>query len=87
MDLDILDLNDMSWLTQESSVESQKANFDITGGGCDDNRFRGLFDDDSGHIVSLEEDSGVGSAIGSGKFIYNGVYAEDISSDEEIDAM
>ena len=85
MEFDFSDENDIYWLTQESSNESDNANFNITGGDGDDLSY--LFGESSGsNIVSLEEDNG-NSGSANGMVLYDNVVAEDISSDDEIDQI
>lgn len=89
MEFKDFDDNDISWLTQEPKLESQKTNFKLL------NNFQGDSDDDglfcfdggagmfnSGTIVSLE-----GNGIVKSDVLYVNVVAEDISSDEEINKM
>ena len=87
MYLDYSDENVISWLTQEPSVESEKANFSLLG-SCGDGEFN--FDEMLGigphgpaaNFMSLEDDHASG-----GNILYDNVIVEDISSDEELDKM
>ena len=88
MEFEFSDDNDISWLIQELSVESQKANFSnigVNNGNVED--IDDWFGDGiQSNIVSLEEDDGKSEPV-KGAILYDGVVAEDISSDEEIDGM
>ena len=69
--------NDISWLTQEASVDSQLPNFATEGSYIEED----LVGKCSYGVVSMEDNANNLSLL------YNGVYVEDISSDECIDAM
>ena len=87
MNSEYFDDNDISWLTQEPSVDAQKANFDICGYGDDEGESVEWFSSvGDANVVSFEEDCGRNAMV-KGTVLYNGVIAEDISSDEEIDKM
>ena len=84
------DDNDISWLTQVQSIESQKANFEVFSGQekGEGSLFKEIFGDENGQceqsqIVSLEENV----TIRNGKVLYDNVVAEDISSDEGLDRL
>ena len=77
------DENDISWLTQEPSLESQKDNSNVFNDSDDDvNGIDGFFS--VGNVVSLE-DNVTDRKIH--RLLYGNVVAEDISSDEELDRM
>ena len=90
--MDLLDEEcyDMSWLTQEQSLKSQKASFELLKEGEEesDNLFSQIFGENGAEgcgsqIVSLEENV----TIRSGRILYDDVVVEDISSDEEVDNL
>ena len=87
MNSEYLDDGDISWLTQESNISCQSANFDVTGCSEGEGDLLELFSDSvDSNVVSLEEDNGRETSI-KGTVLYDGVVAEDISSDEELDRM
>ena len=76
--------NDISWLTQVPSLESQKANFNIVEEVESDNEFEWLFggnDDSDGKVISLEENGEQYHKL------YDNVVAVDISDDEQIENL
>ena len=78
------DDNDISWLTQVQSLESQKAQFSLLSEENSDEDFCDLFGRNEQvheNIVSLEENND------KVHHLYDDVVAEDISSDEEIDTL
>ena len=82
------ELDDMSWLTQKDS-NKDVANFDILGSSDSDSdegitveEQKGNFRKHSNGLVQLEEGESSKSVV-----LYDNVVAENISSDEEIDAM
>ena len=68
---------DMSWLTQEPSLDSQVEAFDIAGSYIEED----INFENHAEVISLEE------VKSSGSVLYDNVVVEDISSDECIDAM
>ena len=68
--------NDISWLTQELNYVEIKPSFDVEFSGVDDESY---FD---GGVVSLED-----GCLSRQSVLYDNVMAEDISSDEGVDAM
>ena len=76
--------NDISWLTQVQSLESQKADFRLINNENSDEEFDDIFglrNDVETNIVSLEENA-------DGKYhLYDNVVVENISSDEELEKV
>ena len=68
--------NDISWLTQEPSLEVKQANFDVGQQFIEDEM-------DLGDVVSLEENTNSQRS----SILYDNVVVEDISLDENIDQM
>ena len=72
-----LDETDMSWLTQEPSLDSQIHSFEIARSYIEED----INFENAAEVISLEE------VKSSGSVLYDNVVVEDISSDDCIDAM
>ena len=72
---------DLSWLTQRSP--EVKANFDLVSESEDD-----ITVDETNAGISIQSDVSIEDyPLKTSTQIYDGVYAEDISSDDEVDKM